>query len=655
MPTCLPQSVDLFIEDFGDFPLGQFPHNYGPWGEYHYMPPGGHRGAWYEPTCHYSWSTGRWQAVEVEGRAWMEQCARFETGAAMLVTGDDVWDDYTVDADVHPLSVHQALGLMVRYHDSRNHYRACLVAGDRVELVRQTHEGAHVLASASLPYNADTVYRLRVQLEAERIRLWVDEAPVADVRDGTFPRGRIGLWATAPARFANMRVTTTLQHQAAWLDLRENGRKELDEQRERNPKPALWRRLDTGDFGCGRSLRFGDLNGDGQLELVFVQHLRRHVGDSHTMVSCITAMDLAGNVLWQHGRPSPAWEHAYDTCDVACQVYDLDGDGSADVIFCKDFWLNVLDGRTGELKMRARMPRTTSGEEDTFDRVNGDAIVICNLSGGARPTDIVVKNRYRQVWAFDKQLNPLWTHRCNTGHFPCAFDVNGDGRDELMVGHTLLDSEGSVIWQNDLGDHVDEIAIGRFDPRREDVQIAVVAGEAGFIIFDAHGRVLVQDLIGHAQRLSVAKFRPELEGLQYYVVTFWGNPSIILLYDAAGRRLHSFEPTSTGHLLSPVNWAGDGQELALLNASVRDGGMIDGRGRRVVLFPDDGHPEVCCEALDLTGDPRDELVAWDHRRVFIYTQDCPFEEAQIYSPVRRPHWSASNYRGEVSLQGWRRV
>jgi hypothetical protein len=171
-------------------------------------------------------------------------------------------------------------------------------------------------------------------------------------------------------------------------------------------------------------------------------------------------------------------------------------------------------------------------------------------------------------------------------------------------------------------------------------------------VFDPEGKVLVQDRIGHAQRLSVAKYRPELEGLQYYVVTFWGNPGIILLYDGTGRRLHSFEPTSTGHVLNPVNWAGDGQELALLNADVHDGGLIDGFGRRVVCFPDDGHPTECCEAMDVTGDPRDELLAWDHQRIFIYTQDRPFEGDRVYAPVRYPPWNASNYRAEVSLPAW---
>jgi len=57
-----------------------------------------------------------------------------------------------------------------------------------------------------------------------------------------------------------------------------------------------------------------------------------------------------------------------------------------------------------------------------------------------------------------------------------------------------------------------------------------------------------------------------------------------------------------------VNWRGDGQEFILLSGNPREGGMIDGHLRRVVMFPDDGHPDLAANALDLTGDTRDEIV-----------------------------------------------
>jgi hypothetical protein len=81
--------------------------------------------------------------------------------------------------------------------------------------------------------------------------------------------------------------------------------------------------------------------------------------------------------------------------------------------------------------------------------------------------------------------------------------------------------------------------------------------------------------------------------------------------------------------------------------------MLDGHLRRVVVFPDDGHPEMCMHVMDLTGDARDELIFWDQQSVWMYTQDRPFTGDRIYAPVRNPHYNESNYRTNVSLPGWR--
>jgi hypothetical protein len=81
--------------------------------------------------------------------------------------------------------------------------------------------------------------------------------------------------------------------------------------------------------------------------------------------------------------------------------------------------------------------------------------------------------------------------------------------------------------------------------------------------------------------------------------------------------------------------------------------MMDGHFRRVVMFPEDGHPELAAYVMDLTGDARDEIVLWDQERIWIYTQDSPFVGRRIYAPERNPDYNESNYRTTVSLPGWR--
>ena len=140
-----------------------------------------------------------------------------------------------------------------------------------------------------------------------------------------------------------------------------------------------------------------------------------------------------------------------------------------------------------------------------------------------------------------------------------------------------------------------------------------------------------------------------MEGLQICTTTYHQNQGIISLFDCYGNNLWNWEPGSNGNIITPINWTGDGQDLILLNGNLKYGGMMDGQGRIVVAFPDDGHADMCAEALDLTGDCRDEIVLWDEKRMYIYTQDNVLEEP-IDCPEKYPNYNASNYRGEYSFR-----
>src|SRR5690606_1128060 len=140
---------------------------------------------------------------------------------------------------------------------------------------------------------------------------------------------------------------------------------------------------------------------------------------------------------------------------------------------------------------------------------------------------------------------------------------------------------------------------------------------------------------------------------QLMTINFWRNPGIVSIFDADGNLLKQAEPVHHASPMLPVNWRGDGQEFAMLSANVKEGGLIDGEIRRVVMFPDDGHPDLTYHVADLTGDPRDEIIVWDTKSVWIYTQDRPFTGKRIYAPVRNPDFNESNYRTTVSLPGWK--
>ena len=184
-------------------------------------------------------------------------------------------------------------------------------------------------------------------------------------------------------------------------------------------------------------------------------------------------------------------------------------------------------------------------------------------------------------------------------------------------------------------------------------QVYSTGSDEGYLRFSYDGKILTHSMIGHAQGSSIAKYRMDLPGLQLMMVNFHWNPGVVLLYDGEGNMLKVGEPIHNGSKMLPVNWRGDGQEFVLLSGDPKYGGMIDGNFDRVVMFPNDGHPDLTQFALDLTGDGRDEIVFWDEKSVWVYTQDRPFHGEKIYAPTRNPLYNMSNYSSIVSMPGWK--
>lgn len=659
-PCTAQKPAVLANESFEDLPLGFFSSAATPLFEYHYTPPARPLGRWEDAVI----MNGRdrcWLVAEEDGNHVMEQTVWNENGrkwtSPMVVTGDPEWSDYTVEARVRPLSTRDLAGIVFRYANNRNHYLFALEAGKRVVLLRREEESAFhqarwiTLGEAAFPHNADEYYALRVANSGERIRCYAGGKLLIEASDGAITRGRIGLLANAPARFDDVRVTTSPENARAIATRIAAREAELKRLRAANPGFKAWRKFETPGFGAGRAVRFGDLDGDGRPDTLLVQNVPRIRGDAYDLISCLTAVTLDGRVLWQIGKPSP--DNALLTNDLPVQIHDIDGDGRNEVVFIKDFRVQVVDGATGKLKYQAWTP--PAGKENAFDRTHGDSLAFANVSGNRTARDLIVKDRYNTFWVFDSTLKLLWSAACKTGHYPFPYDLDGDGRDEIFIGYSMYSHDGRPLWTLDkqLNDHADGIAAGKWTvDAAAPPRVIISASDEGFLVLDTQGRILRHVRLGHAQNPSVGKFRPDVPGLQVAVVNFWNNPGIITILDMEANTLAKVEPLHIGSPLLPVNWSGDGQELLFLNADPREGGLLDGWGRRVAMFPDDEHPVLCGNVLNVTGDERDEVVVWDQNRMWIYTQDRPFSGKRIYAPRRNPDYNESNYRTNVSLPAW---
>jgi rhamnogalacturonan endolyase len=657
-------AADLFSDDFSRFPPGWLTFPVGTLNgaiqEYHYLPNRGvPLGPWENAIAHLD----AWVAGDENGKPYLEQqldpSARQFTNP-ILMTGDPEWDDYAVEVKVRPLALAGMAGVVFRYHTNRHYYLCGLTGGNKLQLALHLPIEPALrapawkeLASADFHYDTTRYYALKVEVAGAHISAYVDGKLVLQASDAELPKGKAGVTAGSPARFQDFRVSTSdraAREIAARIQSREAALARL---RDENPKPKLWKKFDTPRFGAGRNVRFGDLDGDGVPDMLIAQNIPRVQADAFDQISCLTAVTLDGKVLWQSGRPDP--RNGLLTNDTPFQIHDIDGDGRNEVVVARDFQLQILDGRTGEIRRWVWMPKMPpDGNLHPYELENGDSIAFVNFSGNKDRHEILVKDRYTHFWIYNNKLELLWQGDGQTGHFPYPVELE-PGYDSLMIGYSLWNHQGVRLWSHDsdLKDHADGIMVGNLsgDPKAEP-RVYASGSDEGFIMFDIRGKILKQVRVGHNQSPSVARYRPDLPGLQYISVNFWKNPGIVTLFDGDGNMLAQEEPIHSGSPMLPVNWRGDGQEFCLLSGNTKEGGMIDGHLRRAVMFPDDGHPDLAAAVLDVTGDQRDEVVLWDQDRVWIYTQDRPFTGARIYAPVRNPDYNDSNYRTAVSLPAW---
>ena len=656
-------AADLFHDDFSHFPPGWLTNPVGTLNaaiqEYHYLP---HRGvplgAWASPIGHLD----AWIVGDERGVPYLEEqldSTAKQWSPPLFITGDGEWSDYAVEASVKLLSLKDAAGVVFRYHTNRHYYLFSLVGGKTARLER--HEvlepslrvhGWKQLAGASFPYDTSKYYRLKVENNGPRMRAFIDGKLVLEASDSEILKGKAGVFASTPARFQDFRAFAP---DAQVADIQERIRQreaELARLRAGNPKPKLWKKFDTPGFGAGRNVRFGDLDGDGAPDMLIAQNIPRIRGDAFDQISCLTAVTLDGRVLWQQGRPDA--RNGLLTNDTPFQIHDIDGDGKSEVIAVRDFELQILDGRTGEVRQRAWMPKApATDKERPYELETGDSVAFVNFSGNPGRHEILVKDRYAHFWVYNNKLELLWKGDGQTGHYPYPMDVNG--RDVLAIGYALWDHAGKQLWSHDaeIKDHADGVMVANLSPDpKAEPRVYASGSDEGFLMFDLRGKLLKQVRVGHNQSPAAGKFRMDIPGLQYFSVNFWKSPGIVTLFDWDGNILAQDEPIHSGSPMLPVNWRGDGQEFVLLGASAKEGGMIDGNLRRVVMFPEDGHPDLAAAVLNLTGDARDEIALWDEKRVWIYTQDRGFTGARIYAPVRNPDYNESNYRTSVSLPAW---
>jgi hypothetical protein len=421
-----------------------------------------------------------------------------------------------------------------------------------------------------------------------------------------------------------------------------------------------------GQEFLSETIRIGDLNGDGAPDVLFVQNLY-----GPRIITCLTATTLAGEILWQTGTPSKDHGRAY--CDLPVQVYDWDRDGTNEVLYVRQAayldsppptaanirerapryegsaTMLVLDGRTGREKTRFPLPAPAD-----------DSFLFADLTGRGRREDLVVKDRYWNMWGVAHDAKVLWSYAGSVGHYPAIADVDDDGRDEVFVGFALVDHDGRVVFQKEAkGEHQD----AAFIVKPPDGQWRLLFGNGGIHCLDRQGRERWHHPLGEAQHVVAGRFRPD-SPLQFMVVDRTPVPThrrdanawaILYLYDLDGKEIWRRQMEKGEWCIATrlIDWLGPGQPECVLvyGFSVERQGppkparIYNGQGEvlevlplHVAPFPGEKDFVSDCYgmAADVWGDSREEVILFGARGFCVYANARPFAKPSLYNMTLYP-------------------
>ncbi|MEM8860855.1 MAG: ADP-ribosylglycohydrolase family protein [Chloroflexota bacterium] len=143
------------------------------------------KGGWGERSAlmwHYAWVNG----IDDFDPKYPEAFRLMQnSGTGLLMQGTRTWTDYQVSSTITPHLV-RSCGIGARVQGMRRYYALLLAPNGKVQLVKAL-DGTTVLAEKTINWQYQNSYTLRLQVEDNQLKGWVDSELVFDVVDNQRP------------------------------------------------------------------------------------------------------------------------------------------------------------------------------------------------------------------------------------------------------------------------------------------------------------------------------------------------------------------------------------------------------------------------------------------------------------------------------------